>query len=215
MRKKITLSLISFLVMMFATAHPCRAQFVIHSSTAIEVTIIGYSGLDQQTLFDGKLTADSNTPVDTSYRGLALLVCEKGEQYPLILDQQPYTLNIKDPATMPSFIGNPENDYFYKRRTAGNTEGIQYEFPELMILGKKLLDSTGSIRTVDELHAMKEKFHDFVRTNYQNMYHSDMLRRLIGRYFMMHEYIDYHLPGAPVTDIKAQYQKAIMDGVRN
>jgi hypothetical protein len=39
-----------------------------------------------------------------------------------------------------------------------------------------------------------------------------MLRRLIAQYFMMHEYVDYHVEGAPATDIRARYEQAVLDG---
>lgn len=32
---------------------------------------------------------------------------------------------------------------------------------------------------------------------------------------MMHEYVGYHIEGAPATDIRVQYQKAVLDGVES
>ncbi len=40
-----------------------------------------------------------------------------------------------------------------------------------------------------------------------------MIRRLVGQYFMMHEYVDYHIEGAPAADIKKRYQKEFLAGV--
>jgi hypothetical protein len=40
-----------------------------------------------------------------------------------------------------------------------------------------------------------------------------MIRRLIAQYFIMHEYISYHVVGAPATDILVKYQQAVLDGV--
>jgi len=40
-----------------------------------------------------------------------------------------------------------------------------------------------------------------------------MVKRLIAQYFMMHEYVNYHTEGASATDIRLQYQKAILSGV--
>ena len=62
---------------------------------------------------------------------------------------------------------------------------------------------------------MKERYQSFVSDHYQKLQHSDMLRRLLGQYFMMHEYVDYHVEGAPAGDIRVQYQKAVKNGVKN
>nr|WP_320009589.1 hypothetical protein [uncultured Desulfobulbus sp.] len=146
---------------------------------------------------------------------MALLVFENGQQYPLILGEQPFALNIQDPATKPTFTWSPENVYFYTLLTGGSPGKKQHDFADLMIEAKQLLSSTGTIHTVDELQTMKEKVHAFVRSHYHDLSRSDMIRRLIAQYFMMHEYVDYHAPGAPATDIRMRYQKAIMDGVQS
>ena len=84
-----------------------------------------------------------------------------------------------------------------------------------MLQAKQLLESTHSIHTIEELTAKKKEFHDFVRDHYDSLQHSDMVRRLIAQYFMMHEYVDYHIEGAPATDIKNNYQQAVLEGVGN
>jgi hypothetical protein len=84
-----------------------------------------------------------------------------------------------------------------------------------MIQVKDLLQSSSSVHTVKELRAKKEKFHEFVRKNYESLKHSDMIRQLIAQYFMMHEYVDYHKEDAPVTEIRIQYQKEVLNGVGN
>ncbi len=40
-----------------------------------------------------------------------------------------------------------------------------------------------------------------------------MIRRLISQSFMMHEYVDYHVAGAPATEIKKRYQQEVLAGV--
>jgi hypothetical protein len=92
---------------------------------------------------------------------------------------------------------------------------VDYDFAHLMIQAKDLLKSSSSVRTVEELTAKKKEFHEFVRKNYESLKHSDMVRRLIAQYFMMHEYVDYHTEGAPAADIRIQYQKEVVNGVGN
>jgi hypothetical protein len=82
-----------------------------------------------------------------------------------------------------------------------------------MIRAKQLLESTHSVHSIDELAAKKTEIHDFVRTNYGDLKHSDMIRRLIAQYFMMHEYAEYHVAGRPATDIKKRYNEAVLSGV--
>ncbi|WP_143170863.1 hypothetical protein [Desulfopila aestuarii] len=191
------------------------ASFDIQSKEAVHLEIKGYDGLAETSLFHGKLAAETMQHIATSYTGLALLSFEHGQTYPVIIGTHSFVLTISTPNTPPSFSGSSENEYFFARLGGTKTEGSQCEFADLMIEAKQLLDSTGSIRTVAELQTMKDKFHTFVRSNCKSLYHSDMLRRLIAQYFMMHEYVDYHVPGTPATDIKMQYQNAVMDGVRN
>lgn len=190
-------------------------SFDIQSDEAVHLEIKGYEGLNEINLFRGELAPGIMQNVATAYRGLCLLSFAQGQVYPVILGNQTFLVKISSPDTKPSFTGSDENEYFYTLLGGSETGQTQYEFPALMIKAKQLLDSTVSIRTVDELLAMKETFHTFVRSHYQGLYHSDMLRRLIAQYFMMHEYIDYHVPGAPAADIHVRYQNTVMDGVRN
>lgn len=192
-----------------------NSSFEIQSKEAVHLEIKGYDGLTEITLFHGELAAGIRQHVETSYRGLGLLRFAQGDVYPVILGNQPFLLKISGPDTMPYFTGSDENEYFYALLEGEKTGNEQYEFADLMFKAKQLLDTTGSVRTFEELQAMKERFHTFVRTHYQDLYHSDMLKRLIAQYFMMHEYVDYHVPGAPVTDIRVRYRQAVMDGVRN
>lgn len=199
----------------FAGDASASASFVIQSQDYTHFVLKGYSGLTETTLFQGELATGVKQNIATTYKGLALLLFEHGQGYPIIIGNQPFLIKISNPDTVPSFTGSEENDHFYAHLRGAEAGSAHYEFALLMINAKQLLDSTGSISTVDELQTMKEKFHAFVRTDYQNLYHSDMLRRLIAQYFMMHEYVDYHIPGAPATDIQVRYQQAVMDGVRN
>ena len=206
-------TLLTIFVLIWSQA--ALASFDIQSNETVQLDIKGYDGLSEKTLFRGELVAGIRQDVATSYKGLAVLHFKQGQIYPIIIDKQSFLLKISGPSTMPSFIGSDENEYFYALLRGSENSHSQYEFADLITEAKQFLDSAASIRTVNELQAMKEKFHTFVLEHYQNLYRSDMLRRLIAQYFMMHEYVDYHLPDTPATDIRMQYQKAIMDGVRN
>jgi len=191
------------------------ASFVVDSQDPVDIAIKGYENLREIVLFKGSLSSEVKHRIDTPYRGFALLVFEKGQQYPVILGQQSFILNIKGADTLPSFTGSEENEIFYKLLTGAEPGHTRYDFPLLMIEAKQLLESTYSVRTFDELTSMKEKFHTFVGTHYEQLQHSDMLRRLLGQYFMMHEYADFHIEGAPAGDIQVQYEKAVISGVEN
>ncbi len=196
-------------------ARSVLATVIIQSQVTVGVELKGYNGLTEISLFRGKIIAGEKQTVNTPYRGLALLVFEKGQRYPIILGEESFILKIEDPATVPSCTGSAENELFYKLLTGAEPGSAQYNFPLLMIEAKQLLDSTHSIHTVDELMVMKERFHTFIGIHYHNLQHSDMLIRLISQYFMMHEYVDFHVLGAPASDIQVQYKKVVINGVRN
>ncbi len=82
-----------------------------------------------------------------------------------------------------------------------------------MIQAKQLLESSNSIQTIKELNDRKNEFHGYARRHYQDIKHSDMVRRLLAQYFMMHEYVSYHAKGAPAAEIKKKYQEAVLAGV--
>ena len=209
--------LLSSLCVLFSLlgAGSSLAALVIQSTEPVTIAIKGFDGLSENTLFVGSLSSGIKHTIDTPYRGLVLLVFEKGQQYPLILGEDLFTLKIISPDKLPSFEGSRENELFYELLKGDETDPGKYDFARLMMQAKQLLDSSHSIRTVTELTALKVKFHTFVGTHYQNLQHSDMLMRLIGQYFMMHEYIDFHVEGAPASDIQVQYKKAVISGVAN
>jgi hypothetical protein len=214
-RKKLVAGLLLFVFLGMTGTEVALASFIIQSREAVDIEVKGYNGLNEIILFKGRLSAGTKETVDTPYHGLGLLVFEKGQHYPVILGKQSFTLNMNNADKLPVFIGSSENEFFYKLLTDVEPGPVQYDFALLMIEAKELLDSSSSIHTVAELKAMKEKFHTFVRSHYQNLQHSDMLRRLIGQYFMMHEYVDYHIKGAPASDIQVRYKKAVIGGVGN
>jgi hypothetical protein len=203
-----------FLVHILSGCAANSTRLVIQSQEAATVELKGYDGLAEQSLFKGSLSLGENK-IEITYRGLALLVFSGGQTYPVIIGDKPFSLNIKAPSEPPAFTGSEANRYFYDvlAGTVKDTESPPEEFAGLMIQAKELLESTQSIRTMDELAAKKKEFHDFVQNNYDKLKQSDMVRRLLGQYFMMHEYVSYHVEGAPATDIRVKYQQAVLDGV--
>ena len=204
-----------FIVVVLSGGATGSGKFVVHSQTAVDIELTGYNGLTETLVFTGNVVPGSGQEIQTPYRGLALLVFAGGQRYPVIIGDEPFILNIAGPGKSPSFAGSEENDYFYKLLSGEDSASGQYGFALLMIQAKELLESSHSIRTVEELTAKKEEFHEFVRKKYKNLRHSDMVMRLIAQYFVMHEYVDYHKKGAPATDIRIQYQKEVLNGVES
>lgn len=192
---------------------PSWANLIIYSQADVDIELIIYNGLDDSSLFKGSISAEANRKIDTSYFGLALLVFSGGQSYPVIVGDVPLALRIAGPNTPPSFPVDSENEFLYQLLSGEDSGTGQYAFAHLMIQAKKLLESSHKIRTTEELSAKKIEFHTFVENHYDSLKHSDMVRRFIAQYFMMHEYVDYHRDGAPATDIRVQYQKAVLDGV--
>jgi hypothetical protein len=188
-------------------------NFVVHSQTAVDIELTGYNGLTETLVFTGNVVPGSGQEIQTPYRGLALLGFAGGQRYPVIIGDESFILNIASPGEPPAFEGSAENDFLYTLLSGGDSASGQYDFALLMIQAKGLLESSHPIRTVEELTVKKKEFHDFVRKNYKNLKHSDMIRRLIAQYFMMHEYVNYHTEGAPAADIRIQYQKEVVNGV--
>ena len=202
-----------FIVVVLSGCATDSGKLVVHSQTSVEIDLISYDGLTEIPIFVGDVVPGSGQEIQTSYRGLALLGFAGGQRYPVIIGDEPLILNIGGPGEPPAFEGNGENDFLYKKLSGDDSTLGQYGFALLMIQAKDLLKSTHSIRNAEELTAKKEEFHEFVRKNYENLRHSDMIRQLIAQYFMMHEYVDYHKQGAPATDIRIQYQKEVVSGV--
>ncbi len=194
------------------------ASFVLESDLEpkedVHITVKIYDGLKEDVLFEGPLASGTRKIISTGYQGLALLTFEKGRVFPVILGNKTFVVHIKSRHALPSFTNSPENEFFYKLLTGSEPGPEKYEFALLMIQAKKMLGESQSIRTVQELKAMKDKYHAFVRRHYSQLRYSDMLRRLIAQYFMMHEYVVYHVKGEPATAIKARFKKAVLEGVR-
>ncbi len=207
----ITCFLLVFVV--FSGCQSARAKLTIQSQTAVKIELSGFNILDENALFKGDLAAGSNYEIDPPYRGLALLVFGGGQSYPVIIGAESFTLKITGPHVLPSFVGSGENDFFYKLLAGGDPAPEPYDFAFLMLQAKELLESSHSIKTVKELAAKKKEFYGFVGKHYQSLKHSDMIRRLIGQYFMMHEYIDYHVAGTPAAAIQLKYQQEVVSGV--
>ena len=210
--------IISFLLLFFfqcGVSKTAHAEIIVHSAAAVSIELIGYNGLASRTLFKGELAGRDNRVIETSYRGLALLQFAEGQRYPVIIGDDSFTLQVNNPAQPPSFAGSSENDVFYRLLAGSDSESGRHPFPLLMIQAKQLLESTNSIRTTKELTAKKKEVHQFVGNHYASLKHSDMVRRLIAQYFMMHEYIDYHLKGAPASDIRVRYQQEIVLGIES
>lgn len=122
---------------------------------------------------------------------------------------------IVGPNKLPVFIGSPVNGYFYRRLTGSQSTHQGYAFANLMLEAKNLLESSYTIKTIPELSAKKKEFLQFVGKHFLQLRHSDMVMRLIAQYFMMLEYVDYHVKGAPPTDIQKRYQSEVLSGVKN
>jgi hypothetical protein len=208
--------IINFLLVFYIFFYDASAwaKIVINSQTAIEIELTGYNSLETNSIYKGALAANSKHEIDTSYRGLVLLIFSGGQTYPVIIGEQSFTLKISSPGTPPSFAGSAENEFFYKALKDGDPVPGKYKFAHLMLQAKHLLESSYSIRTIKELTAKKNEFHEFVNKHYKNLSHSDMLKRLIAQYFMFHEYIDYHIKDAPATEIMVKYRKEVLTGVK-
>ena len=191
------------------------AMLSLHCRTAVDLELVGYDGLAEIPLFKGSIAAGGKQEIATPYQGLALLRFAGGQSYPVLLGDASFTLNIAGPAEPPAFTGSSENEFFSSRLAGYGPAGTSSDFALLLLQAKQLLESTYPIRTVPELTAKKEEIHAFVRDQYKSLSHSDMVRRLVAQYFMMHEYVDYRVEGTPATDIRARYQQAVVDGVGN
>jgi hypothetical protein len=141
--------------LLFARCESAWAKFVVHSQTTVEIELIGFDGLAESSIFRGELTAGDSREIDTSYRGLALLVFAGGQRYPVIFGEKPFTLKIVAPGKSPSFAGSEENDFFYKALSGGDSPPDRYDFAHLMIEAKNLLKSSQSVKTVKDLAAKK------------------------------------------------------------
>lgn len=212
---KSTLPLLLLLFISSPTRESVAAKLVVHVRETVQIQLIGFKGLASVPIFKGILPAGQTGEINTEYHGLALLRHPTGHLYPILIGNEPFTLEIGAPAEPPSFMDSDENDYFYSLLAGKETDTDRNSFALLMIRAKQLLESSNSIQTIKDLNDKKEEFHIFVRNHYHSIKYSDMLRQLLGQYFMMHEYVNYHLKGEPVTNIKEKYRQAVLTGVGN
>jgi|MTBAKMStandDraft_1061839.scaffolds.fasta_scaffold13023_2 hypothetical protein len=191
------------------------ARITLHSQTPVDLELVGYVGLEEVSLARVKVPAGGRATIDTPYNGLGVLVFAGVPSYPVILRNEPFSLHIEDRVNPPSFTGSKINEYFYAMLTGNEkvAESGEDDFALLMIQAKQLLESSYAIRTIAELMAKEVEFQAFVRDQYEQLRHSDMVRRLVAQSFMMHEYVDYRSAGVPATGIKARYQEEVLQGV--
>lgn len=190
------------------------ATFTIQTQTAVEITLTGFDGLEDLALFEGEIAKGHLRGIDTPYRGLALLSFVGGQSYPVIIGDGPFVLKITDPGKPPSFTDSGENDFLY--RSLSGVEAVsngKYPFADVLLRAKNLLESTYTINTMTQLAAKKKELAGFVASNYRNLRHSDMVRRLMAQSFMMHEYVDYLVEEEPTTAIQARYGQEVLSGV--
>ncbi len=137
-------------------------ELVIKTKAAIDIEFKGYSGLTEKSLFVGSFPAGEHK-IDIPYQGFALLCFKQGQSHPVIIGEKTSTMQIENPAQLPQFIGSEENQFFYELLKSGEVpETTKYPFARLMMQAKQLLESSQSIRTLNELTARKKEFHDFV-----------------------------------------------------
>lgn len=216
---KLMVSILFFFTFTVASANRGQGQvnLLIQSKTAVDFRLQGYDGLEDIEIFSGYIPAGGSQNVNVSYTGLIMLIFSGGQQYPLIAGSKSDVVTITNVKELPSFTAEGDNQLFYSLLSGDELPegGKDYGFAGQMIQAKKLLDSSSSIKTVEELHDKKIEFREFIGHNYQALSRSDLLRRLIGRYFMMHEYVAYHQEGLPATDIQLFYRQEILDGMKS
>jgi len=204
-----------FVFLSLAFGESAGAMLTLHTQSAMDLELVGYDGLAAIPLFKGSIAAGEKQEIATPYHGFALLRFAQGQGYPVLLGGTPFTLSIASPAEPPTFVGSGENESFSSRLARKGLDVPLSDFALLLLRAKELLESTYPIRTIPELTAKKEEIHAFVRDHYASLRYSDMVRRLVGQYFMMHEYVEYHLEGTPATDIRTRHQQAVVDGLGN
>lgn len=185
----------------------------INSQSKLNLELVGYNGLKDFSIVKTTASPEKRETVITFYRGLALLNYSNGSSYPLILNNEPFTFEIKNASQPPSFKSSVTNEYFYDL-LAGKireTDAVLDEFAYLMIQAKNLLESSSGIATASELQTKREEFYHFIRDHYNNLKNSDMIRRLVAQSFMMHEYVNYHIKDEPATNIKKKYQSKVLE----
>lgn len=195
-----------------------RADLMLQVGVAGEAELLGYDGLQEQSLFKGTLPAKAEQRIRTSYQGFALLKFAGGQQYPLLLGEHTFTVTFTDPTARPVFTGSGENEFFYKILTEQKQEtedGATYPFAALLLQGREIIQNSRSITTIAQLHEQKKLFHEFVRAQYTALRHSDMVQQLLAQYFMMHEYASYHTEGGPAVDIQRKYVQEVLSGVKD
>ncbi len=207
------IALLILLVLLCGARASAGATLTLHCRTAMDLELVGYDGLAERVLFQGRIAAGGNQAIATPYQGFALLRFGPEQGYPVLLGDAPLAIHLAGPTEPPTFAGSGDNEFFSSRLAGKAPAGPPSNFALLLLRAKELLDSTQTLRTVPELTAKKEELHAFVREHYASLRHSDMVRRLLGQYLMMHEYVDYGGHGTAAADIRTRHEQAVIDGV--
>lgn len=91
------------------------------------------------------------------------------------------------------------------------TDGLPNEkYPVTSAIFQAMLleDSSGDVKTLDELHQKQKAFTQFAADNYEFIANSEQLASLIRQSFMMLEYINYHDYSNIIVDSKTRSAEA-------
>ncbi len=87
----------------------------------------------------------------------------------------------------------------------------EFKYVNTLLKARLLNESSSNIKTIDDLNAKKEEYHQFIDKNYEILQHSDMIIQLAAQYFMMHEYVSH--VKKDISHTKMHYQNAVVTGV--
>lgn len=176
----------------------------------ITVQVRAFDGLTTTNLYNGKIEPGKDVHITALYQGLALISFPGGQSYPLIIGPAKSSVIIDAANNIPNFSNSPENVVFYKSLQSDEPIPATYPFITLMLEAKRLLESSSSIKTMQELKAKRAAFYQFVAANYAVLRYSDMVARLVAQSFMMHENVSYQEKGGTPQDILVKYYAAVI-----
>ncbi len=116
MKDRIILHCIVLVLFIFqACSSIDEKTIIIQSESNLGITIIGFNDFKSFEIAQLELEPGEDYNVNTTYKGLALIKKKNGGQYPLIINNNPNTINITFNKESGSIIisNSPENDFLY------------------------------------------------------------------------------------------------------
>ncbi len=139
------------------TGKPDKSVLKISSQKDLAVTITTFSDFESDIYHTSEISSGATIELPINYSGFALLSIDAQRSYPLILGHENVFINLGDGQSGPEIIEGDEN----------------FPVASAILQSMQLLESSGHIKTIGDLHERQKEISRFAADNYAHLAHSD------------------------------------------